>query len=258
VRQVTGRLVASLSASGEKDVNPQEVYDWALAVTLRRHKIGDYMETEKDQQNVAMDMGEMQTAAMSLLEQPGDGQDYAKGSADVLNLSPEDFEKNLEDNVRQLLLNATNELVTDAVSALPSKLWKDESVAISMKSALISEFAPAADVLMEAIVGKDYRRWLDQLKIEGNGSLKHRQQFDKLHDEFQQVLSSDISASVVQGICRTVVGVAELQDLVRSRAIELSKLGAQKKLGESSSEDEDAETPTLQGTANFGADADSF
>lgn len=253
VRQVTGRLVASLSANGEKDVNPQEVYDWALHVTLRRHKIGDYLEEAKEPENTDMNMLEMQGAALNLIEQPGEAQNVV-ASSDVLNLSPDEFERNLEDNVRQLLLNATSELVSDAVSALPNKIWKDEAVAQSMRSALISEFAPSADILMEAIVGKDYRRWLDTLKIEGNGSLKHRQQFEKLHDEFQQVLSSDISAPVVQGICRTVVGVAELQDLVRGRGIELSKLGKQKKLGESSSEEED----DLQGTAQFGDDADSF
>jgi len=237
VRQVTGRLVASLSANGEKDVNPQEVYDWALHVTLRRHKVGDYLEKEKEKDPVTMDIGEMKDAAELMAEQPG-GPEAAAQAEKVLLLSPEEFEKNLEENVRQLLLNATGELVGSAVESLPSKVWKDDSVRSAISGALISEFAPAADVLMEAIVGKDYRRWLDTLKIEQNGTLKHRQQFEKLHEEFQSVLSSDISAPVVQGICRTVVGVAELQDIVRNRAIELSKLGKQKRLGEESSDDD--------------------
>lgn len=237
VRQVTGRLVASLSANGEKDVNPQEVYDWALHVTLRRHKVGDYLEKEKEKDPVTMDIGEMKDAAELMSEQPG-GPEAAAQAEKVLLLSPEEFEKNLEENVRQLLLNATGELVGSAVESLPSKVWKDDSVRSAISGALISEFAPAADVLMEAIVGKDYRRWLDTLKIEQNGTLKHRQQFEKLHEEFQSVLSSDISAPVVQGICRTVVGVAELQDIVRNRAIELSKLGKQKRLGEESSDDD--------------------
>merc|ERR1719408_767065 len=92
---------------------------------------------------------------------------------------------------------------------------------------------------MEAIVSKDYKKWLDILKIE-SGSSKQKQQFEILHNEFQQVLNSDITATAVQQICRTVVSAEELYDMIRARASQLSKLGKMKnrKLGDSSSDEE--------------------
>lgn len=248
VRQVTQRLIASLSSNGEVDVNPQQVYEWALQVTLRRHKLGDFLE-EPLGNTTSMDLSEMQEAALNLVETEGRGAPVPfVPSHEVLNLSPEEFEENLEGNVRHLLLNSVSELIGDAVATLSGKAWTDEQAAASMKSALISEFAPAADILMEAIVSKDYSRWKDTLRIEGSGSVMHRQQFEKLHDEFQQVLNTEITAGAVQQICRGVVGADELHDMVRGRANELSKVGRQKKLGDSSSEEEG----DLNGTAAFG------
>jgi len=254
VRQVTQRLVTKLSSSGYSDVNPADVYEWALQVTLRRHKIGNFLE-EGHMKNDSMDLMEMQVASLALLEMPdasGVLRDPFMQSADVLSLSAEQFEKDLEGNVRQLLLNATSELVADNVAALGGAAVEDEAAAASMRATLITEFAPVADVLMEAIVGKDYKSWLQTLKIEGNGSVKHRQQFETLNEEFQSVLNSEITAAVVQRICRAVVGADELHDFVRSRAFQLSQSGSQ--MGDS----EDGEADALGGTASFGAVEDAF
>jgi hypothetical protein len=255
VRQVTQRLLASLSSNGEVDVNPQQVYEWALQVTLRRHKLGDFLE-EPLGNTTSMDLSEMQEAALNLVETEGRGGPPVPfvPSHEVLNLSPEEFEENLEGNVRHLLLNSVSELIGDAVATISGKAWTDEQAAASMKAALISEFAPAADILMEAIVSKDYNRWKDTLRIEGSGSVMHRQQFEKLHDEFQQVLNTEITAQAVQQICRGVVGADELHDMVRRRATELTKVGRQKKLGDSSSEEEG----DLNGTAAFGGTSPSL
>jgi hypothetical protein len=191
VRQVTARLLASLAASGETDANPQQVYEWALQVTLRRHK-----------------------------------------------MSSEEFEKDLEQNVRRLLLDATQDVIGKAVGALSKDWQQDKEAKESMKSALVSEFAPTADILMEALVSKDFKKWLETLRLEGRGSQKMKEQFEKLHEDFNTILNSDITPSIVQTICQTVVGSDELQSLVKSRAKELSKIGKMKKLGDSSSEEE--------------------
>jgi hypothetical protein len=247
VRQVTQRLITSLSASGETDVNPQQVYDWALQVTLRRHKLGDFLE-DSIGKPTSMTTQEMSMACLELLEMPGDKPaDSLMASHEVLSLSPEAFEKNLEANVRQLLLNATSELVINAVASLPEKVWQDESAAAPIRSALIGEFAPVADILMEAIVSKDYQRWLDTLRIQGKGSSKHRQQFENLYEEFQTVLTTEITAPVVQQLCRAVVGADELISMVGGKADALSKPGKVKRLGDSSSDEDDDE--------DFGGDA---
>jgi len=243
VRQVTQRLIASLSASGETDVNPQQVYEWALQVTLRRHKLGDFLD-EPDARNTSMDLSGMQEAADGLSATPRAPEAFVP-SDDVLNLSPEEFEKDLESNVRQLLLNATSQLIGEAISAVPGKAWQEKTNKAAMQSALISEFTPTADTLMEAIVSKEYDRWLAILKID-EGTDKHKRQFERLHSEFQQVLNSEITPQAVQQICRTVVSYPvtvgtndEFYQQIRTRAVEMSKLGKAKKLGDSSSEEED-------------------
>jgi len=253
VRQVTQRLMTSLAESGEEEVNPQQVYEWALQVTLRRHKLGDFLEEES--QGNTLTMTEMQKAAFDMSGQVAADKDAAfVPSVDVLNLSPKEFEENLEGNVRQLLLNATSDCVGGAISSLPGKAWKDPKAAASMRSALISEFAPIADILMEAIVSKDFDRWSKTMKIQGSPSPAQTKQFEKLHDEFQAVLNSEITPTVVQGICQAVVAADEVHDMMRKRAVELSKLGNQKKLTESSSEDE-AGGPDEEAQDDFGGDA---
>lgn len=249
VRQVTARLMTTLSANGEKDVNPQQVYDWALQVTLRRHKLGEFLE-EPNNQATSMELQQMQLQTLGMGEQQrADKKDVFVPSDYVLGLSAEEFERNLESNVRQLLLNATYELVSDNVNQLPGKTWKTDEEAVSiMKSNLISEFAPKADILMEAIVSKDYKRWLETMKIEGNGTQKHRQSFENLHEEFQNVLNAEITPAVVQRICRAVVNHDELHEIVRARAEELVRAQAEE---DDSSDDDDVD---LGGTASFGAD----
>jgi len=223
VRQVTSRLVASLSANGQKDVNPQDAYQWALQVTLRRHKVGDFLDKPAD--NVtSLDLNEMNEAAQSLAEQPeSQALTGILETEDVLGLSPEEFEADLEGNVRLLLLNAIAELAGDAIAALPIPV--DEGTADKLKQMLVGEFASTADIIMESIVSKDYKRWMETLCIQGNGSVQQKQQFEKLHMEFQQVLNSEITASVVQQICRAVVGADELYVMVRAKAEQMAKLG---------------------------------
>merc|ERR1711959_447615 len=96
-----------------------------------------------------------------------------------------------------------------------------------------------ADILMESIVSKDYKKWLETLKVEGSGSVKQRQQFEKLHDDFQNVLNTDITASVVQQVCRAVVSADELDSMVQNRAGELSRLAQNNKLSDLPSDDDD-------------------
>mmetsp|Transcript_36827 Transcript_36827/g.64885 ORF Transcript_36827/g.64885 Transcript_36827/m.64885 type:complete len:639 (+) Transcript_36827:78-1994(+) len=225
VKQVTQRLIASLSAQGETEINQQQVYEWALQVTLRRHKLGDFL--DQDPSHMADPFSEA-----DFLGRGGHHHQEAAQKAlvpayeDVLNLPPEEFERNLEANVRQLLLAATSDLVTESVENLPpgaGRVWKDEKNLNSLKTALVSEFAPTADIIMEAIVSKDFGTWLKTLKIDGGGTSRHRQIFQRLHDEFQEVLTAEITAEAVLQICRGVVSAEELSEQVRARAMELSK-----------------------------------
>merc|ERR1719235_1922914 len=98
---------------------------------------------------------------------PGD----AFGAAeDVLELSPDEFENNLEGNVRQLLLNAVSEVVAAAISSLTDN--PDERNSAMVRSAVITEFAPVADILVETLVSKDFKRWAEAFQITGSLSTK--------------------------------------------------------------------------------------
>merc|ERR1711972_418738 len=61
-RQVSQRLMANLSAAGDTEVDPQSVYEWALQVTLRRHKEGEFLPAPVDTLNTSMDLTELQDA----------------------------------------------------------------------------------------------------------------------------------------------------------------------------------------------------
>merc|ERR1712178_348149 len=88
------------------------------------------------------------------------------------------------------------------------------------------------------IVGNDYKKWLQTLGID-SGTQKQQDTFNALHSEFQTALSSEITVEVVQQICQTVVDPDEFYDLVRNQAKKLARMGGDKKLGESSSEEEE-------------------
>jgi len=200
----------------------------------------------------SMDIDGMKEIALTLMQQPSklNAADNFASSEEVLGLSAQEFEADLESNVRQLLLNAVSELSAEALNALPGSVTKNESACALLKSILIKEFAPTADILMETVVSKDYKKWLDTLKVEGGGSVKHRQQFEKLHERFSEVLNGDITAAVVQSVCRDVVSADELFNMVRTRADNLARLSEANKLSEVTSD----EDPPLEGTASFGED----
>jgi len=220
VNQVTQRLLASLEASGEQDVNQQQVHEWAVTVTLRRHKLGNFMDEPSAAPAWAKKLG-MQDASSKL-------DVLNMQSTDVVNLSPEEFEKNLEVNVRKLLMSATSELIVKAVGALADKTFtNDEEASASLKAALISEFAPTADVLMEAIVSNNHQSWLTTLKI-SNGTAQQKEDFGQLHEDFQKTLNSDITPLVVQKMCRNVVSADELMEQIQTRAEALCELGKKK------------------------------
>jgi len=231
VRQVTQRLMVSLASSGESDANPQQVYEWALQVVLRRHKLDEILEPT----------GGYGSPGSTSPREPAGGKaslDNIVPASVVLNKSSEVFQQDLEANVRWLLLDATSTIVGKVVSNL-GKEWQEKEANASMRAALISEFAPAADVLMEAIISKDFKRWLDTLKMQGQGTQKVKDQFEKLCDDCQGMLSDDINPRVVQNICQTVVGSDDIfSNIVKARAKELTRMGKMKKLGESSSDEE--------------------
>jgi hypothetical protein len=230
VTYMSNQLLRSLTSSGETAIDPKQVREWALQTAMRRQNIGadsppairltDWVENALVEQE-RKDAFQLTAEAMM-------------PSSEILSLSPAEFESDLENNVRQLLLNATAELIDDVLTSLPQKSSTENSdSAKAMKSALISEFAPMADVLMEAIVGQNYKKWLEVLGITV-GTDKLRENFDELHKEFQTVLGSTITVEAVQQICQTVVDPDEFYDLVRDKARTLAR-----KEGESCSDVED-------------------
>mmetsp|Transcript_31687 Transcript_31687/g.55966 ORF Transcript_31687/g.55966 Transcript_31687/m.55966 type:complete len:200 (-) Transcript_31687:99-698(-) len=190
-----------------------------------------------------MDLDEMNDEALSYQR----SEDAARPSNmmpaidDVLNMSPDEFEYHLESNIRQLLLAATGDVIQDSID----QALGDEALNVSaLHAALMSEFAPVADILMEAVVGRDVNKWNRALQIEGSGNQRHRQAFMRLHDDFQDVVSKKIDAEAVLHICRGITSAEEFNSLIRNRAVEINRHGQPGYEEGDDSDDEDVPMPT--------------
>lgn len=244
ISEISSRLTAALIKAGEKNVDAKQVRDWSLQCTVtRRNLVAASPNLKSVADWVEKKLAEGASPKKAILE-PDDA---------VTQLSPEEFQANLEENVRQMLLNATADQIDDVIANLPNKVFKeDEATMSALKGGLLSEFAPIADKLMEAIVQKDFQKWIEALGMR-EGTKKQNNMFTKMTIDFKRVLEADISVQTVQGICRAVVDPDEFYDLIMEKAKKLSRTGVSaRRLGESSSSDEDDD---LKGTAQFGKDA---
>lgn len=222
VKVVCGKMMQSLAAAGQP-VDKQACYEWAMQVVLRRNKTGDFMDDVPEDPEHLLCLDEMNDAAEVYQRAP----DAPRPSTfmppidDLLSLSPDEFEIHLEGNIRQLLLSATSDVISDSIESACG----DECNINAIHSALMAEFAPVADTVMEAVVGRDYNGWLRALQIEGSGTQRHRQQFQRLHDEFQEMVSSQIDAEAVLHICRGITSAEEFGAMLRNRALEMNRGG---------------------------------
>eukprot|EP00933_Yihiella_yeosuensis_P015423 TRINITY_DN13464_c0_g1_i1.p1 TRINITY_DN13464_c0_g1~~TRINITY_DN13464_c0_g1_i1.p1 ORF type:complete len:409 (-),score=146.96 TRINITY_DN13464_c0_g1_i1:119-1345(-) len=124
----------------------------------------------------------------------------------------------LEESVRRHLAEATSELVAQAAAS--SGASNDET-STWLREALMEEFLPITDSLMEALVTGSFETWLEQLGAEAPGSAAQRSHFEELRDEFQRALASELSQEVVKSVCTATVSAAELRVSCCARASEL-------------------------------------
>lgn len=223
VKQVAGRLYTTLSEQGVHPINRQAITEWAMQVVLRRNKTGEFSDEYPDEVHNLLDLDEMNDEALAYQCSTGKQRESnAVPAIDVmLSMTPDEFEYDLESNIRQLLLNATSEIIQHSVE---SALGEEALNAGALHAALMSEFAPIADILMEAVVGRDLNKWNGALQIEG-GNSRNKQGFVRLHQEFQEVVSKKIDAESVLHICRGITSAEEFESLIRNRAVEINRHG---------------------------------
>jgi hypothetical protein len=144
----------------------------------------------------------------------------------VLALYPNEFEEDLEANVRQLLLAVTEELAAEAVAKAFAHGDRSAAEEAAVQQSLLEEFALTADRLMEALVNGDYDSWHGLLGIStavtdrrNPGELQCRRHFNQLHGEFKEVVRGTVDAHAVDGICKSVVNTPEFRGLLMQKAM---------------------------------------
>jgi len=251
--EVAERLTASLMARGESDVKAEEVEVWALQVVLKKRggkgrtkpsakqagsnynlSIEDLQQAwegfklEKDR---AKSPSAKDHAAPHLLPTPkglkagllaasgAPVEDWAElGENDGADVPIDD----LETSVRQLLSSATEELVLQAIATNAGASEEIEDTMSSwLKEALLEEFLPVTDALMESLVTGNLEAWLEHLAITPPGSSQQQEHFEALRSDFQDALATDINQDVVRRVCQATVSAAELRTLVCDRTGDL-------------------------------------
>eukprot|EP00929_Paragymnodinium_shiwhaense_P086563 TRINITY_DN47065_c0_g1_i1.p1 TRINITY_DN47065_c0_g1~~TRINITY_DN47065_c0_g1_i1.p1 ORF type:complete len:825 (-),score=259.73 TRINITY_DN47065_c0_g1_i1:224-2698(-) len=134
--------------------------------------------------------------------------------------SVEDFELNLEANVREFLAAAVEDMCSVVVKEGTAKhLLYDEPAILDQ---MVLEFAPVADRMMEAVVTQDSNAWLEELGILFPGSDKQQDTFADLNARFKRSLSErTVDAHSVNNLCKAVCSVPELNEKIVKRGWEL-------------------------------------
>merc|ERR1711879_833278 len=83
---------------------------------------------------------------------------------------------------------------------------------------LMNELTPLMDALMEALVGNNYKAWLQELGVQTSGSAAQRSDFNSLHEELQQALSSCSDVSALESVCRSLALGADVRAVAIARA----------------------------------------
>jgi len=223
-RDVTKRLEAAFNEKGFKS-KKGELSNWALQVAMRRKFVGEFPADEENQAT-SMGLDELQEATFQLTGALGNSvpAPFFQPADALLRATLEEFENDLENNVRELLLNAVSDMVDGAMEVLVAPPSRENAIGIRNK--LMNEFAKTADILMECVVTNDLEKWLGTLKITGAASTKQRSNFQSLHNDFQRVLGTELSADGVYQICRNMVRTQELEVAARERAKELAQISS--------------------------------
>jgi len=128
-------------------------------------------------------------------------------------VSPEDFEENLETNIRLLLTEAVEEAVFGAVRPQDSASLS-KAVLKQVLADAVEEYASVSDGLMEALVSRASQDWHDRLGI-SNPTEAQQEQYNILHEAFREILGSTVTAQSVQGFCSQLVRTPELVERIR-------------------------------------------
>lgn len=230
VKQVTKNLIKELVAAGKSEINQQQVFEWALHVVMRRHEIGDFRDEHPDDPVTEMDLDEMIDATGEMHIDPNSPQ-FGTSShyEEILEMAPAEFERNLEANVRQLLLYALEQHIGDAIEHLAGAFYDARSRS-AVRTKIAHQFATPVDQMMEAVISKDYTAWLRALGVnEKNRSSTHsfqrrKELFQRLHKEFQHAVSqTPVSPEAVHKMCLSMVNVEEMTERIRTCAAKLSR-----------------------------------
>eukprot|EP00928_Gymnodinium_smaydae_P055526 TRINITY_DN3903_c0_g3_i1.p1 TRINITY_DN3903_c0_g3~~TRINITY_DN3903_c0_g3_i1.p1 ORF type:complete len:950 (+),score=251.01 TRINITY_DN3903_c0_g3_i1:84-2933(+) len=152
------------------------------------------------------------------------GQSEAAERRRLLALPAREFEVHLERNVQCLLVAASAELAGIVAAERAAADGSDDGEGGSIHAALIEEFTPVADCMMEALVTNDFALWSEQLGPPSAGVTEKVRQdhFELLHRDFLQGVSGVVSAKVVDRICQAVVTTPDFRALLQSRAAALA------------------------------------
>jgi len=228
---VEQRLLASLAERGGAAARPrpEEIRGWAVGVARNRQhpgqppgwvvQRGDSQDQAEDSQEYMISPEEMQSAWWKLHDVGITPRDHDA------ELSPGD---DLEAAVRELLVSNTQELVCEAVALaseerglqLPGSA-RGRAAATGLDpavDALMAEFAPTTDALMQALVNNNCEAWLHELGSTPPGSEAQRWYFKGCYNRLNESLNSRVNTRSVDRICRVIVSAPELRAAVRARA----------------------------------------
>jgi len=127
----------------------------------------------------------------------------------------------LENTVRQQLATATEELVSQSVATAAGNTEMDEEDEVWLREALLEEFLPVTDALMESLVTGNLEEWLNNLGVAPPGSSAQHSHFEALRVEFRDALGEGVNSDVVGRVCQATVSAAELRTSCCHRANEL-------------------------------------
>jgi len=214
VATMTQTVLSKLQEHGDLDIDTRRVFLWALGLTVKKHGL----QPSEVRQKAAAGESETEESKTVVADATAN-----ISESEIFSQTPDDFETNLETNVRQLMHHAMAALVEGVVGQVLGTSWGAEAKTV-LESTLLIQYTPIADKLMEAIVSDDFDGWMNALEISQPAAPEVRIRYDGVLLEFQNMLTSSINALAVRQICRSVASVDQLVQLVEARAAELVNL----------------------------------
>lgn len=210
-READAVVVDLMKQDGNEFLDPEEARTLAIITVLKRRGLDIKGKAKGDQKSPMSSVKAKPKASYSTpMISP-----KAKGKPKA--------QTDLESSVRKFLHQATVELCEKAVlevaPATSSNKWLVE--------ALVVEFLPVTDGIMESLVSNDRDRWLELQACPAPGTTEQQRTFFNLASECHESMAGDIGSEVVEQLCRSATGTADLKAKVVKRAAALLKAGSQ-------------------------------